>query len=357
MAKKLKPAIVSLPIEKYRDFLVFLNDEGTDIVYVASCYSGGFNILLFQENDLKESQPLTLSYFLVIGSVTDAVVKALGANFANFFKEINTFFSSDPTSNVTFTNILKALGLATYLENTPSVRYPGSLNYFKAVDVDKATEILTYSKSMAPVLQAKLSHKPIKKLTLKDKNAILVYPLFIQVPIEITMAQAWQLPVVISMIPGNAFHYFVNLNINEPVSLKALLSNIFFYNDVKIPSEKVVFIENFNINITGDTGLPSGELKNVIVDKKPGVVPSIMIAKVNDQFYKADITWDVSSRIVDLNRTKFEPIDIAQAKNLIEKIAMDIKNKTLPAAVKQASGGQENIEEIYRKIVNNFVPK
>lgn len=359
-------SIVSLSFNQYLDFMQFLNSQGTDLVYVASCYAGGYNLLLYQKYDEMLSNQIFLSYFLIIGSVSDQSTllwrPGEGLNFHKFFEKINIFFAPQRTRSISsLASIFKSFALTYYKENIPSVRFPGKINYFNALTIDKETEIITYSKAIAHTLKIepiirKIStskfdveeeepkfkvKKEVQPFNIRRKKAILIYPLFIEAPITITKSYA---PTLISMIPGNAFHFFKTITFGDIHKLYTL------FLDMHIASEKVYVIENLIIKKYYDlVGLPSGDLHYVIIDKKPFQSTSTIIAKVKDQFYKAIIKSGQKEEDI-----RFKPEPTQSAKQLISQILLNIKNKTLQKAVNQATGGQEEIEAVYQEIIKIF---
>lgn len=345
-----KAIIASLSSEQYLDFLTFLNSQGTDFVYVRSCYAGGYSLLLYQKLDeLITKAPL--SYFLTIGVSTDTETSSGTfkdrTNFQDFFKNINNFFEPTSKDTVSLETIVGSLSSAKLLTNIPSVRFPGRINYFKALNINNETEIITYAKAVAHTLKmepATKSHQPalikkeIQPFDIHNKTAILVYPLYVAAPLHISGT----LPsTIISMIPGHAFHMFTEIKAEIMHQLTELFLNI------ESISEKVFFIEKFEVADYTNSGLPSGILEKVMIAKKPKSQQprSIIIAQVEGVFYQAE------------HGTDFQPIDADQAKEIISKTLNNIKDKTLQRAVNQATNGRENIEDIYKKAVKIFVPK
>jgi hypothetical protein len=204
--------IAGIPINQYRDFLKFLNTAGTDLLFVASCYAGGQNFIEIQERDEKGIKELYLNYFLIVAAVTDLVVKGkVITNFQQFFKDANTFFVPT-TKQPPLESLFNAADRIK--NNIPSIRFPGSINYFKAIGVDGKTQIITYATATAKSLDFKSGR--IKSWPIINKKIILLYPIKTDVPLTIKAENLTpEVPELISMIPGHAFHRLKSIEIPQ----------------------------------------------------------------------------------------------------------------------------------------------
>jgi hypothetical protein len=209
--------VANLKAPVYVEFLEFLNTISTNILYIVSCYSGGVNIRdVYQKKAMDFTTPLNLNYFIYVGGVTDSVVYADTAkmDFKKFFEVTHTFFSPEGPK---MKKPLETIGEALWgkgLESIPLVRFPGSVNYFKALNVDDTAEIITYAKARAGELEGKLGPSAKNAITVaKGKKAMLVYPPVVKANIKI-LADSIGDVQIISMIPGNAIHYFDSLDAN-----------------------------------------------------------------------------------------------------------------------------------------------
>lgn len=346
-AAQVKAIIAGMPVAAFQNFLEFLNTMGTDFLYVSSCYGGGYNLVqgYQKQNDEMAIKPLKLGYFVVVGALTDESTRGGTLKFKEFFHAINNLFSPKTTLKNPFEEILKPVS-SRFIQNLPSIRYPGSLNYFKVIDVDKKTEIITY----ALVTAKSIEKKPI---IIKNKEAILLYPIEVAVPLKITEMIKEPLkiggvviPALVSMIPGNAFHVLQEMAINAPID--RLIKEMFFF--FAIPSEKIFLMQTLSASNYVDSGLPKAEMHNVMIQKKPMKWGGIVLGNIDDQFYKADISYDRTTGIQPIMFTKIDN-DPAHSilRNAISQIKID------PRAVIQASGGREDLESVRAKILKNFL--
>lgn len=345
-----KATVASLSSDQYLSFLTFLNSQGTDLVYVSSCYAGGYNLLLYQKLDELITK-IPLSYFLLIGATTDAAISVFMTedniiNFQDFFKNIDSFFEPSSKTPASLEAIVQSFKYDP--TSIPSVRFPGSIDYFKALNINNKIEIITYAKALAHTLKiepANRSYQPamvkkeIQPFDIKDKRAVLIYPLYVATPLYIH--EGIFTPSLISMVPGNTFHILKQVKIGGMSQLYQL------FLQMESISEKVFMIEKLETKSYSHSGLPSGILEKVMIDIKPKSQQpkSIIIVQVEGNFYQAE------------NGINFQPMDTNQAKEIISKTLKDIKDKTLQRAVNQATGGREDVEEIYKKAIKIFVPK
>ncbi len=241
-------SVAGLELDIYRKFLEFLNSQNVNILYIASCYAGGVNLLhAYQKKILDYTTPLNLNYFLFIGSLTDAETLSNPIDFKIFFDEIHTFFSSQGPA---IKKPLESIGRSRWgkeLVNIPSVRFPGSVNYFKALEVDDKIEIITYAKARAAELEESIAKQRGLKAT-KDainipsnKEIILMYPPVIKAPIN--LQEDFERLKIISMMPGNAIHYIDTLNTNFSVLYR--ISPLFRWVEyADFEAKKLIFINH-----------------------------------------------------------------------------------------------------------------
>lgn len=346
-ATQIKAIIAGMPVAEFQNFLEFLNTIGTDFLFVSSCYAGGYNLLqgYQKQNDELAIKPLKLDYFVVVGALTDEATRGGTLKFKEFFHAINNLFSPKTTLKNPFEEILRPMS-SKFIQNLPSIRYPGSLNYFKVIDADKRTEIITYAISAARMLEK-------KPIIIKNKEAILLYPIEVDVPLKINELIKEPLkvggvvvPALISMVPGNTFHVIQEIAI--PVPLEQLIKEMFFV--FALPSEKIFLIQKLSLHNSADSGLPSNELYNVMIQKKPLKWGGIIIGQSNNQFYKAEINYNRTTG--NLEPIAFTAIDSSSAYSIIKNAVAQLKID--PKAVMQASGGREDVENVRAKALKDF---
>lgn len=208
-------SVAQLNYNLYQQFLTFLNGQNVQLLYVSSCYSGGASLVnAYQKTILEYTQPVNLNYFLFIGSLTDAESLLAPVNFISFFDLIHKFFSP---AGITLDKPLESIANAMWGKeflNVPSIRFPGDINYFKALKVDNSIEIITYSKARAVELEQQIAVQrnlinPKNAINIdENRNIILLYPPVVNTTINMTGSEKRR---IISMVPGNAVHYIDTL--------------------------------------------------------------------------------------------------------------------------------------------------
>ncbi len=405
--------IAGLTINQYRDFLQFLNHLNVDILYVTSCYSGGNNLLkAYQLHDESISKPISLNYFLVIGSVTDNVAAAVSSkiDFTDFFQTVDHFFSPKKDTSMRFEDIVKPLW-GKVIHNIPSIRFPGNINYFKAADIDNYVLPITYAQATALTLPAR------KKLPAEVQNAynrlmddyrkkqqpntddvelvehylieaakigiaqpstpikaeartILLYPMQLKTPLNINFPpkkftsqklaklELGKYPAFISMIPGSAAHLIKSINTSGSLDLRYFVY-MFFVLDSAF--EKLFLIQHLTTKNFAGSGISSNEtlsLTNVVIYKNEHQNQGSAFVTFENKIYKAHIAFPRQLSYDEIGAmpmlTPFTIITAQQAyKEIYELI---LKTQPTQQAVSQASGGQENQREIMQKMLSNFVP-
>ena len=405
------PLIAQLTLAQYQRFLNFLNKIGTDILYLESCYSGGLHLLTPYVKELNSTSFAPnnpLNYFIIVNGTTDAVTYGCYKNsFKKLFDAINDFFSPNgPTIKNPFRSIVESM-LCTDLSTIASVRFPGSLNYFKAINVDGKIEIITQAKVTAESLKTekglkqipeigKLSaqikekrekgedttalakelemqlkasaegkRKDIGSINIKDKDAVLLYPMILPIYFVI---QSTKMPTIISMIPGNAVHYI------KTIVSKEFIDEFFlsFY-DLEIASTKLFFIKTIGINNDAlsrnyQTGIPSLSgivlLENVFikVDSRSGTI----IFKVDDTYYEGHVSYAIEKKTYKRNPafvqigspTGGEPIifDQISEKEALDTMTKEVKELLFLPETVQFLGGKQHLEQQLNNIMKRIIP-
>ena len=236
--------------------IFFLNKQNTQFLFSNSCYGAGQHQLeAYRQEILKVSDEERLNYFIVVSGFPDETVQASASywDFKKFFKDIDRFFSQEgPKTGNPIKNIVKniTIGGGVY-----SVRYPGSLNYFSAVQADNKAEIITFAKAKAHELE----HKDYN--IKQNKNIILLYPDILRNSIKITSGPLSTI-TLISMIPGNSIHALKKMEIPD-LSRENVFEQIFIGYEFAA-SRKLFFIES--LICTMDKKIAQ-KLKNVFVLK------------------------------------------------------------------------------------------
>ncbi len=361
-------SIAGFTTSQYRDFLQFLNILGTDLLYVSSCYSGGGTLLrTYQSSEEEISKPLSLNYFIIVGAVTDAAaITYEGAlNFNKFFAELNNFFSSKKNKASDIANIIKPIW-AGIQNNIASIRFPGSLNYFKVADIDKNIDIITYAKETARALSQSIPSS-------SENKPVLLYPIYIKNPLSLSMLESklstrnWyssllfsEYPGIVSMIPGQATHVISKINAFDDLDLQRLLLMFFAVESV---SPKLFLIENVSTRNYAGSGIDfllskPLELKNVMIYKNSLKKSGKVILTVNGTSYIAKVEYSEKSRPPEVVFIpiiqKFNRISSEAAQKEIHE--MILKTQASLEAIIQSSGGQEEQEKILKAATKKFTP-
>lgn len=317
--------VAHLNSEQYNELLTGLEKHICDFLYVSSCFAGGWNqVLMHQKNLEKDFKKYQISFPIVVASVADFTSSVLkeeigdkqtiehsyynNLKLKSFFTKINDFYRHQERTSIThwvkepFKSICMELYPKIPLENWPLIRLPGCDSYFRALEIDRQVMVLTYPWLIAYELQAfkpsetkeivvgeevvgeeELSiveerikpsqGKRRKEMRLLGKEAVLLYPSILRLPISIPT----KIPKIISMIPGNARHYLQSINA-ENFSLEQVLDGMFlFAKSHNLIGEKLFFIKELQCTNYNGSGLlhsenpeddnPSQKLKlnNVII--------------------------------------------------------------------------------------------
>lgn len=414
--KKDMPGFVAgLTIAQYRDFLLFLNLMNVELLYVTSCYSGGNNLLkAYQLNDESLSKPIRLNYFLIIGAVTDngAAAASTKIDFNDFFQNTDYFFSPNKSGSIKFEDIINPLW-GKVIHNIPSIRFPGSINYFKAVDIDKFVHVITYAQSTALNIPARLQLPPEvkqayekmmndyregKKINFADSElverylieaskerkikpptpittqakTVLLYPMQLKTPLIINFppkkftpkklaeVELGKYPAFISMIPGTAAHLITTITTEGALDLRYFVYMFFTHESA---FAKLFLIEQLSTKNYPNSSIDAPEhafldLANIAIFKNENQNPGIVFVQLDNKLYKAEVIYQRRFPDDELdvmpNISPFTIINPQQAhKELYELI---LKTQPTQQALTQASGGQENQQEIMQKMLSIFVP-
>ncbi|OQA36326.1 MAG: hypothetical protein BWY54_00137 [Candidatus Dependentiae bacterium ADurb.Bin331] len=407
--------IASLTIADYRDFLQFLNVINVDLLYVVSCYSGGNNLLkTYQLNDELISKPISLNYFLIIGAVTDNSAAAVSTqiDFIEFFQMVDNFFAPKKSSNVKFGDVAKLLW-GKIIHNIPSVRFPGSINYFKAIEIDKYLEVITYAKSTALTIPPRLllpipiknayhrildafrkNEQPItediesveKYLIEETKTGkikpptpiethaktIVIYPMQLKTPLIINFPpkkftaqklaelELGKYPAFISMIPGTAAHLINSVTTQGSLDLRYF---IYMFFTLESAFAKLFLIEHLLSKNYPGSGIEAPEhaiinLTNVAIFKNKKQNSGTVFVQFDNKQYKAEVVYKRRYPDEELDvMPSISPFTVINAQQAHKEIyELIIKTRPTQQAVSQASGGQENEREIMEKMLSIFVP-
>lgn len=334
-----KPLLAGMSQDQYFSFLKFLN-QNTDFLYLLTCYGGGLNSIKFHDQEIKSGQDafnaLSIKFPIVLGATIEApteMSKYQPADYKSFFKLLDEYIKKPEqrTLKEALAVLYKQMGSETGI---PLVKFPGSNEFFRAVDLDDTIVSLTMVNMRARELGAKI-------LELTDKQKLLLYPAIVTLPIKIMGSDT----KIISMIAGNACHFIDSLSSNR--SFQETLP-IFNVADASI---KVFVIKKLNCK--------DGFFENILLAKK-GTRFKLLAKIISLPQYQKFMGMYVKleSDLDDIDPTNIGAINIFEQpdesglkivdpKAVIEqaKISFD---RSMPNfdALKQATAGMQTVDMI-----------
>ncbi len=333
----LKNFIVQLSRNEYRALLEALNNLNTQFLVVNSCYAGGTNLEkmhLNEENTNKEIFSVTiLKYPLAIASTTDEGAPTRTSNLDKFFNNLNTYFKNQNPDD-----LKKAFNEIATRDSIPSIRFPGTNGFFRAIEINDQIKLLTITNLKAYEFGFKQKGKEIQPLEIGDiRTAILIYPAIINTPLKIDKL-AWNPEVkFISMINGNALHIFneiitsdmgLSITINKFIQPTTLLNKVFFI-------KKLVCKE--------------GTFENITMQANKGPASKIIFKVAASRFW--------SEYIGEYREVTGLPMQATLGLGISDEIAQKAINNLVKDAMPselslyQATGGQQT-KEMLEKSVN-----
>lgn len=231
----------------FMHFLKALEDIGTELIYIVSCYAGGPTLVELQTRVISGSDQsfsiANVSYPIIMQATTDEFtvmaandLQSPGINqqkkrlFTNHC--LKTFFERAPqycTQRACCepTVLLADVVLPIYdnhrcLSKLPSVRMPGADKFFEPIIVDQCN-VISCNKHCSHLTSRE------KKIAVSSTyKCVLTYPAIVSAPIKFKLHATTTSPVqFISKIPGCALHMIDSMTIDKRISditnlLKAL---------------------------------------------------------------------------------------------------------------------------------------
>jgi len=239
------------------------------------------------------------------------------------------------------------------LVNLPSVRFPGTRSFFRAVAVDKML-ILTYIRLKAFTLEkvyAKQTgikppgREPGDIPITSDLKAVLLYPSILH-GVKFCI-HGVEVPLFISKISGKAQHFIERIECKGLNFLEAVIK--IFLSPIIAPkgfgaTDKAWFID--------DVTAKDASYKGVVILKPGGIdgpkAPARILYKKNGQFF------GIKSRLPV--RTSLIPVSIS--KEEYDEQVLEICKKTVPEAraLREATAGHESLAMI-KKAFQKFMKK
>ncbi|MGE0009823.1 MAG: PspA/IM30 family protein [Candidatus Babeliales bacterium] len=228
-------SIAGLSVDNFKEVLNFFNSfVKTGLFFYNTCFGSGKNL---EAPYQYENMPLNYNYTLVSGASVDAPttvkIPEIGVSpatptaialelriqfnqdFTKYFTELEAFQAGKSTPSLAdiLNNIHKFKSPWTLdkMQNIPLVRFPNT-EWFRVVDMPKTK---VFGSKLGPLTATITEQSAITHLasntpfTIQGQNALLLYTEHIPVPVKIMKDR---MPAVLSMIGGNADHYFEEIS-------------------------------------------------------------------------------------------------------------------------------------------------
>ena len=268
------------------------------------------------------------------------------------------------------------------LENIPSIRFPGPLNFFRAVDVDQDVAIITSVSQQRMILGSKLKFQ--KKLKQDDdkgqiiegqkllsgefefkQKQLLLYPAHIIVPIVVPDGKIGS---IVSMINGRAFHIIDNMQAPK-CSLQQIVISLAGQLSM---APKAYFIKNLQCLATGEfeqkvkAETKVLDIENLIFFISPAkkmdtfAVSTVFTVKGEKKYiqseYSCEKKLNKETGALEINLQNTSQTSISN-KGYLNKInTLFSATKPSNEALYEATAGQENIKDL-EKIIQDAVGK
>lgn len=320
-----------LNLEQFKSLLTFINPV-TDLLFMGTCYAGGSNIADLQRKQIAETKEYfaleNLQFILIMGATTDHTTYGNYTDFVTFFNELHNYFKTKR-----LIHLKRALEIDFKIDklwNIPSIRFPGSNSFFRAIELDKDIEILTVTSLKAfELIAKKKGHAPLP-YKISANIATLLYPALIATPLNFIIKEPLQARII-SMINGNALHILTAMDVN--VSFEQMIT---IFTQPETSLEKAFFIKNL---YSADA-----HLENVffhMVNEKKTVFFKV-IGGTNE--YKE---W--SGKYVKKTFLKNKPENIVLNEHQALKEIASLVRTSAPTAtaLSQATGGQQTVAMLF----------
>jgi len=296
--------IAQLNPDQYAAFIKAINKKGCLFFVLNSCCAGGKNLAIAHKKIIiRESLDILfkekIRFPIAVTSLADVGTSIkFKINFRGFFDGLKDLFEKRTMAGVEtwikdpFKSILKNLS-GDFLQNVPSIWFPGVDRFFSAIDVDNNITMITDSvlighelkekirvarqkdafsgeemktvirepapdeTQLRPPVKVEVERVPTKgeivgvdigkifPIHVINKRAILVYPVVITLPIEVISFRdkpkgIHPIPALVSMVPGPATHYFQTIDMRQ-FTLQEIVGGLFSL--VRVEEPKLFFIK------------------------------------------------------------------------------------------------------------------
>jgi ankyrin repeat protein len=306
--------------EHYLQFLKWLKNQRCQGLYITSCYSGGKSAMV---------HPGAVSFPVIVRSIGDFYTytgQQADKDTERLLKRLASFWSRDGKRTARETEKLVSELEQGITKKTPTnlmqVYFPltsDSPGWFRALGESGIGSVITYASSRLVPLKE-------KAISISGKETIAVYPINIQIPIEIQGCY----PVLLSQIPGTAHHVLKKVILKVASPLIFLQKNFSFYKTHSVGVDKLFYIESLECK--------DAELQHLFMSLKAGIGGW----KQEGKFY--------------LMKLDSEPREILEWEYLIEFEKHLKRSVPDQVAVKMATGGLQDNNEVLRSF-EEFVRK
>jgi hypothetical protein len=269
-------SIADLSFARFKEFLAFLeNTITTKLLFYISCYAAGVNAELVYK-DLESGVDKTYPFAIITEALTDAPTEArtlrlklekgkpvvqVRENYRNFFSKVASSDVINYTELRPFVATMQKVKESA-LSNLAQIKFPG-LPWFSVLDSDKVVSIGS--------ILGKARTKPLDIATFFAKKGKEAEPLGIllyakNIPFELII-DIKNIPAIVSMIPGNAFHNIRKIS-STTNTIEDVLNSFLTIDD--LAPRKIFIIDEVPGRFSkfmNDTFKESkGTLLNVIID-------------------------------------------------------------------------------------------
>jgi hypothetical protein len=269
--------------EEYNKLGNVLTKQNCRGLVVTSCYAGGEASLPALHSADKQAsfndQPQAQPFPILVRSIGEFAAKAplTGdiANLHHFFDTMAAFLESHEPETIENYRVMyeKAGGLSKFFENLAKIQFSESAGIregFRPLGEGGKAYSITYTKLKGTELSPL---NKTKDIPIKDKDYLLIHPLIVDTPISVEGCS----PSLLSMVPGNAHHFFKSIAVGKLDPIGLINSTLFRNEEIK--AAKGFFIESINSE--------SRNLQEVVILIKPKQPKASIecVYKEGDKYY------------------------------------------------------------------------
>lgn len=342
--------VAQMDHQQYIAFLNFFNPT-TDFLFVFSCYAAGSNLMRMYKDQLDTNKEIftqaSLSFPIALGAITDAPVgtKLQTPNFKAFFKALDTYLANPRKGSLK--SALNEIYKLAEISAIPTIRFPGSESFFRAVEVDDKVKMLTMVGLKAYELEYKLKGAQVPPLELNNLDAILIYPAIINIPLKIVPVvkkNEWGSEeiktTIIPMISGNSYQIIDSINAADS-NLQDIASIFDWPGKLSkaIFVKKIICKDGVYENVTVQHKGYSINYVIKIISSMPGKPGSLSFAEYKDSYVQID--YSAAGWAEHIKHTNLKKLNNEEGLKLIKQLLIEAKPSE--EAIRQATGGQQTL--------------